>query len=98
MSYQALCSFDLKNATYDDYQNAYADLAVLGFRHTAQGGTGAVILPTTTVIGEFTSASAASARDDLRAKVVRAFNARGFSSEVFIAVGGQDHTWGSHRT
>src|SRR5437870_3218829 len=34
MSYFVVCTFDLKNATRTDYENAYADLANLGLRKT----------------------------------------------------------------
>jgi hypothetical protein len=30
MAYLVTCTFDLKNATYQDYRDAYADLAQLG--------------------------------------------------------------------
>jgi hypothetical protein len=34
MSYFVVCTFDLKNATRTDYQNAYADLKELGLHKT----------------------------------------------------------------
>lgn len=96
MNFQALCTFDLKNASRADYVTAYSELAKLGFGHTVQGASRVVSLPTTTVIGTFTGSSAATVRDNLRGRVVQAFSAQGFKFEIFIAVGGGDHTWGSH--
>ena len=97
MSYFAVCTFDLKNASYDDYQNAYADLAKLGLHKqiTSTQGT-KITLPTTTTAGEFNGTSAGSVRDHLTVAVKKAFEARRFKSEIFVSVGG-DWAWG-HRT
>ncbi len=54
MSYFAVCTFDLKNANYDDYQKAYSDLAQIGLNkqlNSSQGST--ITLPTTTTAGEY---------------------------------------------
>jgi hypothetical protein len=96
MSYGVLCTFDLKGASSNDYQNAYADLEKLGL-HRAQGNSsgGKTVIPTTTVLGSYNGASASAIRDDIRAKIKAAFTARGFTSEIFVVVGGTDWTWGS---
>jgi hypothetical protein len=96
VNYGVLCTFDLKNASSTDYQNAYADLRSLGL-HRAQGNSngGETVIPTTTVLGPYTGESAASVRDHVRTAVQAAFKARGFRSEIFIVVGGDDWTWGS---
>jgi hypothetical protein len=53
MSYFAVCTFDLKNASFDDYQNAYADLAKIGFSKYLTSSQGdKITLPTTTTAGE----------------------------------------------
>lgn len=97
MSYFAVCSFDLKNGSYEDYQNAYADLARIGFQRQATATNGTKIpLPTTTTAGEFSGTSVTSLRDDLTERVKKAFESRRFKSEVFIFIGG-DWAW-SHRT
>lgn len=96
MSYLVLCTFDLKGASSTDYQDAYSDLQRLGLARAHsndQGGN--TVIPTTTVLGTFTGSSAASIRDDVRAKVKAAFTARGFTSEIFVVVGGTDWTWGA---
>lgn len=96
MSYAVLCTFDLKNATSTDYRNAYADLERLELRKAQDNSSGGkTVIPTTTVLGFYDGASAAAIRDDVRAKVKAAFAARGFSSEIFVVVGGSDWTWGS---
>lgn len=96
MTYGVLCTFDLKNASSADYQNAYADLAKLGLSR-AQGNSsgGETVIPTTTVLGSYTGESAAGVSEHVRAKVKEAFSARGFSSEIFVVAGGQDWTWRS---
>ncbi len=97
MSYFAVCTFDLKNASYDDYQNAYADLAKIGFNKQVTSTQGTkIILPTTTTAGEFNGTSAAAVRDDLTERVKKAFEVRRFRSEIFVSVGG-DWAW-AHRT
>jgi hypothetical protein len=98
MSYFGICTFDLKNANFEDYQTAYADLAKIGFSTTITSDQGKkVVLPTTTTAGQFNGASAIGVRDDLLERVRRAFAARGFSSEIFIFVGG-DWAWGQRTT
>lgn len=98
MSYLVLCTFDLKNATSNDYQNAYAELDALGLKRVQKTGNGGqVVIPTTAAMGEFNGASAASVRDHVCDQVRAAFARRGFKSEIFIAVGG-DWAWGSRST
>ncbi|WP_241077485.1 hypothetical protein [Achromobacter xylosoxidans] len=96
MTYGVVCTFDLKNASSTDYQNAYSDLEALGLKR-AQGNSsgGETVIPTTTVLGSYNGESAASVRDHVRTKVQAAFKARGLRSEIFVIVGGQDWTWGS---
>lgn len=93
-SYFATCTFDLKNGSQQDYQNAYADLAKLGFATVVVGGNGnKITLPTTTTAGEFTGTDAVTTRENLTGSVEEAFTARKFTYELFITVGG-DWTWG----
>lgn len=98
MSYLAFCTFDLKNATSQDYTNAYADLEKLGLKkvHKSDKGGDAVI-PTTSVMGAFNGTSAASVRDTVRDGVRAAFAARKFKSEIFVAVG-ENWAWGAATT
>jgi hypothetical protein len=96
MSYSVLCTFDLKSASSTDYRNAYVELEKLGL-HKAQDNNsgGKTVIPTTTALGSYNGASAVAIRDDVRNKVKAAFSAHGFSSEIFVVVGGTDWTWGS---
>ncbi len=97
MSYFAVCSFDLKNGSYEDYNNAYANLAAIGLHKQVTSEDGKTIaLPTTTIAGKFTGNNASAVRDWLVESVRKAFVARRFTSEIFVAVGG-DWAWG-HRT
>jgi hypothetical protein len=98
MSYLVICTFDLKNANHQDYQNAYADLAKIGLNKIIVGSQGGrVVTPTTTTAGEFNGNSAASVCNDIRAQVKSIFAARRFSSEIFVMVGG-DWAWGATTT
>lgn len=99
MSYGVLCTFDLKGASSSDYQAAYADLEKLGlYKAQSNSGGGTTVIPTTTVPGSYNGASAATIRDDVRAKIQAAFVARRFRSEIFVVVGGSDWTWGAITT
>jgi len=98
MSYLVFCTFDLKNATATDYQNAYADLEAIGLRKVVKGGNGGnVVIPTTAAMGEFNGTNAGSVRDDISERVRAAFANRRFKSEIFVVVGG-DWAWGSRTT
>jgi hypothetical protein len=98
MSYLVTCTFDLKNASRQDYQNAYADLAGIGLKRVIVSDQGnEVVVPTTMTIGQFNGSSAAQVRDDIRDAVQGVFNKRRFSSEIFVVVGG-DWAWGGATT
>jgi hypothetical protein len=98
VSYLVFCTFDLKGASSQDYQNAYADLARLGLKKVAKADNGNdVVIPTTATMGTFDGASSARVRDDMRTKIQAAFQARRLTSEIFVVVGG-DWTWGSATT
>ena len=98
MSYFVFCTFDLKSASSEDYQNAYADLEKMGLKKVMVSSQNSkVVIPTTSVAGEFNGTSAGSVRDDLVNRVQKAFAGRRFSSEIFLVVGG-DWAWGSKTT
>ena len=96
MSYVVLCTFDLKNASATDYQNAYSDLEMLGLSRVQDNSSGGkTVIPTTTVLGTYNGQNAGAIRDEVRAKVKAAFSARRFKSEIFVVVGGSDWGWGA---
>lgn len=98
MTYLVFCTFDLKNASTTDYQNAYADLQKIGLKKVQKSGNGNdVVIPTTAAMGEFNGASAAAVRDSVSESVKAAFAARRLKSEIFVVVGG-DWAWGSRTT
>lgn len=98
MAYLVFCTFDLKNASARDYENAYADLAQLGLRKVIKSDQGNdVVIPTTAVMGTFQGASAVAVRDNIRDRITSAFRARRFNSEIFVVVGG-DWAWGASTT
>lgn len=97
MNYTAFCTFDLKNASSTDYKNAYSDLEKIGLVRVVSGSKKEVVIPTTSVIGDFTGSSATKVRDDIRSDVKKAFQNRGFKSKIFVVVG-RDGTWGSITT
>lgn len=98
MAYLAFCTFDLKNASAIDYQNAYADLAMLGLKRVVKATAGNdVVIPTTSTMGEFKGASAAAVRDHVKNQVQAAFIIRRFKSEIFVVVA-DDWAWGAGTT
>lgn len=98
MTYLVFVTYDLKNATAGDYQNAYADLEKLGLKRVHKSSAGGdVVIPTTAVMGEFSGASAASVRSDIRSRVQANFTTRAFGSEIFVVVG-DDWAWGAGST
>ena len=98
MSYFVLCTFDLKNANRQDYENAYADLEKLGLKKVIVGDQGgSVVIPTTTVAGTFNGDNASAVRDFVREKAKAAFAARRLVSEIFVLVG-DNWAWGGAST
>ncbi|HEX8369796.1 MAG TPA: hypothetical protein VF604_14715, partial [Pyrinomonadaceae bacterium] len=70
MSYLVFVTFDLKNASSQNYKDAYADLEKIGLKKIVVASNGnKVVIPTTSVMGEFNGSSAANVRDDIRQKV-----------------------------
>jgi hypothetical protein len=95
MSYFVLCTFDLKSATRQDYEHAYADLVKVGLRKIVVSDNKTnVVIPTTTVAGTFTGTTAASVSTDIANRVQATFKARGFTSEIFVTASG-DWAWSS---
>lgn len=93
MSYGVVVSFDLQDATGENYRDAYADLAALGFARELVGGTKTITLPTTMAYGKWNGTSDITVRDEVVKQVTAAFNARKFVYELFVAVGGPESTW-----
>lgn len=98
MSYLVFCTFDLQNATSQNYKDAYSDLKKIGLEKVQKSDQGnVVVIPTTSVMGGYDGDSAPGIRDEVRDRVKRAFNARGFRSEIFVVVGG-NWAWGAAST
>jgi hypothetical protein len=98
MSYLVFCTFDLEDANWEDYETAYADLERIGLYKVVVSDQGNdVVVPTTSVIGQFDGNSAKDVRDYIRTRVRSAFTARRFKSEVFVVVGG-NWAWAAVKT
>ena len=98
MSYLVYCTFDLKNASAKDYENAYTDLQRIGLAKVITGDKGHnVVIPTTSAMGVFTGKDAGAVQDDIRTSVEAAFRARSLTSEILVVVG-TDWAWGAGTT
>lgn len=103
MSYTVMCTFDLKNATQQDYNNAYSDLAQIGMRKVVVGvdGNGAGtqrVIPTTTVIADnIAGTSSDQVATVFRNAIGAKFRARRLKSEIFVVAGAQGF-WAADRT
>lgn len=97
MSFFVTCSFDLKDGTPEDYQNASADLMKLGFDpHLTGDGGLQVALPTTTMAGIFQGVSASYVTSGLIEQIKAAFAARNFKWELYLAAG-TEWAWKHHQ-
>lgn len=96
-NFLVFCTFDLKNASRQDYDNAYADLQALGLVRVHKGKSKDVVIPTTSVMGTYTGDGAAAVAQYVRDAVQAAFKARGLKSEVFV-VAGENGSWASGTT
>jgi hypothetical protein len=93
MSYFVTVSFDLKNASSDDYETAYSELAKIGVHKILVSDSAIkVSLPTTTCAGTFTGSTPVSVRGFVAEKIQQAFQSQCLQGEIFVAVGG-DWAW-----
>src|SRR5271165_456303 len=110
MAFQVFMSFDLHDASEEDYvkfYNALAKiglfhwvkgnmpiLAKIGLFHWVKGNIGKLELPHSAVIGDLTGISVEDVRDRVRTSVVQILEAIGLKGFMFVAVG-ENGTWGS---
>ena len=72
MSYGVFCTFDLKNPKSGDYETAYNDLEKIGLKRIVVGTSGNRVIPTTSVIGNFSGGAVAGGGDCFRQRVSQA--------------------------
>ena len=87
-------SFDLHDASKEDYTKFYNALAKIGLNHWVKGNIGKLELPQSAVIGDFTGISVEDVRDRTRISVVQILEAMRLKGFIFVAVG-ENGTWGS---
>jgi len=95
MTFQVFMSFDLHNASDEDYAKFYHALAKIGLFHWVKGNIGKLELPHSAVIGDFPGISVESVRDQVRTMVVQILEATTLQGFIFVVVG-ENGTWGSH--
>ena len=94
MAFQVFMSFDLHDASEEDYTKFYNALAKIGLNHWVKGNIGKLELPHSAVIGDFTGISVEDVRDRVRGSVVQILEATRLKGFIFVAVG-ENGTWGS---
>ena len=95
MSYLVSVSFDIENASSDQYNQVKEELNDIGFSDTISGNAKVKVkLPDNTFAGEFEGSSSTKIRDDLRKQVKEIFKSLNLKAEIFIHVGG-NWAWGS---
>lgn len=98
MKYLIYLTFDLKGATAQQYQTAYAELEKLGLSRVQKNTHGGQdVIPTTSAMGFFSGESSAQLCETIRDQVIAAFKARGFKSELFF-VTGDNWAWAASAT
>lgn len=87
MSYLVLCTFDLENASSEDYKNAYTALEQIGLYKEAipKSGT-AITLPNTVTIGEFNGDTSSLVKEDILSQIKNEFKVLRLKSKIFITV------------
>lgn len=85
------CTFDLKQASSEQYRTAYGLLADLGLRPVVVSDEGVeVVVPTTSVLGVVSGVSGPFAADRVRDIVQMKFAAHRLESEIFVM---SDQRW-----
>lgn len=94
MKYFVTVTFELKDATNEDYKRLYKELEQIGFYKILRASNGNIVtIPTSTVVCETTGSNADLLRDTTRDKLNILFKACKLKGEVFIIVSGE-WSWG----
>ncbi|ANW24303.1 hypothetical protein BA953_08770 [Vibrio coralliilyticus] len=96
MNYRILCTFDLTEATAQDYENLYTELSALGLITDTSSISGkGKQLPESTVVGELESSlTLASARENIVNQLDEAFNSIGVEYRYLVSVSEEpSSTW-----
>lgn len=98
MSYLVLCTFDLENASSEDYNNAYRVLEEIGLSKETTSDTSSIVtLPNTVTIGKFNGVSPISIKEDILAQIKNGFKALRLKSKIFIIVS-SGWSWAQSKT
>jgi len=93
MNFTALCTFDLTNASEEDYTKVYEALEEIGLSRKVHGTNGEVNLPNTTVLGKFNGQTKAGVRDLVSEKIKNSFKDLNLKSKAFTMVSPSGNTW-----
>lgn len=93
MNFTALCTFDLTNASEEDYEKAYEVLENIGLSREADGTNRQIDLPNTTVLGEFDRETKAEVKEFIAEKIKKSFKELNLKSKAFIMVSPSVNAW-----
>lgn len=98
MSYLVTVSFDIENASAEQYNQVEEKLSEIGFSNEIIGNSNKEVkLPNNTFAGEFDGANASKVRDDLSDMIRGIFSSLELKAKIFVHVGG-NWAWGSRNT
>jgi hypothetical protein len=98
VSYQVVVTFDLVDASSEQYRCVRDELSSMGLYSLVIGSNDQTIdLPYNTFQGDFYGSSSGELRDSIRSRMVEAFRRCGVTGPIFVTVGGVDWTWGTTR-
>ena len=95
MSYQVVVTFDLVDANSDDYACVREELSSMGlYNFVINSQDETKDLPRNTFTGDLNGSGVDEIKDSVRSRLKDAFGRCGVRGPMWVAVGGEKHTWG----
>jgi hypothetical protein len=96
VSYQVVVTFDLVNASSDNYQCVREELSSMGLYNFVFGRHDTIVdLPHNTFVGDLYGSHVDEIRDSIRSQMQNAFRRCGVRGPILVTVGGPESTWGT---
>ena len=96
MIYQVVVTFDLVDASSDQYSCVREELSGMGLYNLVFGEEDRrVDLPHNTFVGDLYGSNVDEIRNSIRSQMKDAFRGCGVTGLILVTVGGPEHTWGT---